>query len=221
MYLAILFLIELLILFLLSKNLTNHLFNFFYRTTKSKNLSIYLMSLLFLPGTVIHELSHMFMAIILQIPVGHMELMPKLIGQDLKMGSVQIAKSDPLRRVMIGMAPFLFGVSIIIGMFFYVSKNNLFNNQLFILILSYLVFEIGNTMFSSKKDMEGALELSLLIAIMGIILYLIGFRLPALDPNTLFSNPIIKQAFQNGNIYLAMPIGLDITVICILRLLKP
>ena len=220
MYFAILFFLELLILFLLSKNLTNHLFNFFYSTTKSKNVSIYLMGLLFLPGTVIHELSHMFMAILLQVPVGNMELIPKLSGENLKLGSVQIAKSDPVRRALIGMAPFLFGTTIIIGIFFYISKNNLFNNQLIIFFLAYLVFEIGNTMFSSKKDMEGALELIFVISIIITILFLIGFRLPALNPNVFFSNPVVFQTFEKGSIYLAVPIGIDLIVIALLKLIR-
>jgi hypothetical protein len=220
MYYAVLFLIEILFLFLLSKSLTNNLFNLFYRLTKSKRISIYLMSLLFLPGTVIHELSHMFMAVILQVPVGNMELMPKLVGQDLRMGSVQIAKSDPIRRALIGMAPFLFGTAIIFGMFFYITKNNLFDNRLIVIMLAYFVFEIGNTMFSSRKDMEGALELLLVFLILFVVLYLVGFRLPSLNPNVLFSNKIIIQTFKTGSLYMAGPVMIDLALIALLKLLR-
>lgn len=220
MYFAILFFIELFILFLLSRSLTNYLFTFFYRTTKSKSISIYLMSLLFLPGTVVHELSHMLMAILLQVQVGNMELFPKLIGENLKMGSVQIAKCDPLRRFLIGAAPFLFGTLITLGIFFFTAQNNLFDYKLTVIIISYLVFEIGNTMFSSKKDMEGAIELLVVILFITILFYLIGFRLPALNPNIIFTNPIIKQTFQKGSLYLLAPIGINIMIICIFRFFK-
>lgn len=178
------------------------------------------MSLLFFPGTVVHELSHMFMAIILYVPVGNLELIPKLVGQNLKLGSIQIAKSDPIRRVLIGMAPFLFGTTILIGVFYYVSTNKLFNNQIVILILGYLVFEIGNTMFSSKKDMEGALELMLVISILIAIFYFAGLRLSAMNPDVLFRNPLVEQTFQKASLYLTAPIGIDLIQIIILKLLR-
>lgn len=214
------FLIELFALFLLSKSLSNHLFNLFYRVTKSKRLSIYLISTLFLPGTVVHELSHVIMAVILRVEVGQIEFMPKLIGDNLKLGSVQVAKSDPVRRTLMGTAPFLFGISIIIGIFFYVSTNNLINNQLIVILLLYLVFEIGNTMFSSKKDMEGALELMLVVSILIAILYFAGLRLPALNPDIIFGNPLVEQTFQEASLYIAAPIGIDILIIASLKLLK-
>lgn len=178
------------------------------------------MSILFFPGTLVHELSHMFMAIILQVKIGNMELIPKLIGQELKMGSVQIARSDPIRRVMIGMAPFLFGTSILLGIFFYAVQNKLLDNQIFIILIGYIVFEIGNTMFSSKRDMEGAFELLLVIIVLIILLYIVGFRLPILNPSIIFSNHVLKEGFQKGNIYLAVPLGIDLIVISLLKLTR-
>jgi hypothetical protein len=215
-----LFLIELLLLFLLSKSLTNQLFAFFYQTTRSKKISIYLLSILFLPGTIIHEISHALMAAILQVRVGRMEFIPKLVGNNLKMGSVEVGHSDPIRRILIGTAPFLFGVSILIGTFFYAIQNDLLTNKLYVIVISYIVFEIGNTMFSSRKDLEGALGVTLAFMLISVIFYLIDFRLPALSPSIIFSNPIIKEVLQKACIYLLFPIGIDIILISILKLLK-
>lgn len=167
----LIFFAELLILFTLSKTLTNLLFGFFYGTTRSKKASIYLMSILFLPGTLIHELAHGFMATLLFVPVGKMELLPKLVGNNLKLGSIEIERTDPVRRLLIGAGPFIFGVFILLGIFLYGARADLFTNQLFIIIAGYAVFEIGNTMFSSKKDMEGALELILAVLAIVLILY--------------------------------------------------
>ncbi len=220
MLFVLLFFIELLILFVFSKTLTNLLFAFFYKTTKNKKLTIYSMSILFWPGTLIHELSHAFMGILLQVPIGRMEFMPKLVNNILKLGSVEIAKTDPIRRILIGTAPFFFGTSILLGIFFYAVQNDLFSYQSSIIVIGYLVFEIGNTMFSSKKDMEGALEVIVALIAISIIFYIVGFRISAFSTEVIFSNPIIIQTFQKADIYLATPIGIDLVIIFLLKLLK-
>lgn len=214
------FLIELSVLFLLSRQLTNRLFSFFYHTTKSKRVSVYFMSALFLPGTLIHELSHAIMAILLQVRVGEMELLPKLVDNNLRLGSVQVAKSDPIRRFLIGAGPFLFGATIIIGSFFYAGKASAFSNPLFIVLGLYLVFEIGNTMFSSKKDMEGSVELFLTLIIIAAVLYIAGLRIPQINPFYLFGNYLLQQTLQKADLYLAAPIGIDLMLILLLKLSK-
>lgn len=220
MILAALFLAELLVLFILSRTLTNLLFAFFYQTTRSKKISIYLLSILFLPGTIIHEISHALMAAILQVRVGRMEFIPKLVGNNLKMGSVEVGHSDPIRRILIGISPFLVGICLIIGVLYYTTQADLFSYQVTVVAISYLVFEIGNTMFSSRKDLEGALGVTLAFILISIIFYLIGFRLPALSPSIIFSNPIIKEVLQKASIYLLFPIGIDFILISILKLLR-
>ena len=178
------------------------------------------MSFLFLPGTLIHELAHLIMSMILQVPVGSMELFPKEIESGIKLGSVQIGKTDPFRRMLIGMAPLLFGVLIIFGIFFYSIQSGLLNNKLSVLLISYIVFEIGNTMFSSKKDMEGFIELLITIIILTVIFYLIGIRLPAFNPQLFFSNILIQEIFKKVNLYLILPLGVDILLILILKIKK-
>ncbi len=220
MIFAAFFLAEILILFLLSRTLINLLFTLFYRTTRSKKISIYLLSFLFLPGTIIHELAHAMMAGILQVHVGKMEFIPKLDGNNLKMGSVEIGRTDPIRRILVGTAPFLFGTSILVATFFYAAQNNLFDHQLYIIVMSYLVFEIGNTMFSSKKDMEGTLEVIFALIFIAVVFYLVGFRLTALNPETILSNPLVTQTFQKASTYLAAPIGIDFVLIAVLKSLK-
>ena len=178
------------------------------------------MSFLFLPGTVIHEMAHAFMAILMGVNVGHMEFIPKLIGQSLKLGSVEIAHTDPVRRLFIGIGPFLFGTILILGAFFYATKMSLFDNQLFVIVISYCIFEIGNTMFSSKKDMEGAFEVIVALIFITLVVYFAGFRIPAMNPSIIFANPLLLQTFQKADIYLAAPIGIDILLIVIIKIFK-
>src|SRR5580704_5390415 len=97
-----LFFIELVVLFLLSRNLTRVLSHFFYQLTKNKTFTISALAFLFFPGTVIHELAHALFAGLLGVHVGEIEFMPKIEGDKVKLGSVQIAQTDPIRRFLIG-----------------------------------------------------------------------------------------------------------------------
>lgn len=216
----LLFFGELFTLFLLSKTLINLLSSFYYRLTHSKKATIYLLSFLFLPGTIIHELSHYAMALILRVPVGELELVPKLVDGGVKMGSVKIGETDPIRRVIIGTAPFFIGTLLILGLFFYGFQQELFENKFYIFLTGYLVFEIGNTMFSSKKDMEGALGLLLTILALAAIFYLVGLPLSAFASEVIFVNPLFIQIFQKASIYLLAPIGINLILIALFKVFK-
>lgn len=220
MFYAILFLAELLFLFLLSRTLTRSLSYLLYHLTRSEHMTIQIMAFLFFPGTAVHELAHAVMAGVLGVPVGHMEFMPKIEGNRVKLGSVQVAHTDFFRRFLIGAAPFFTGTLILLGILYFAAQNNLFENYLIVLLIGYVVFEIGNTMFSSKKDMEGALELFGTIIVITIILYFLGVRLPAIDPNAFFNQPLVQEILQKGCLFLAVPIAIDIAVITILKLIK-
>jgi hypothetical protein len=218
MLFAITFLSELFALFFLSKLVTRRLSSLIYKLTKSQKATIYSMAFLFFPGTVIHELSHFLMAGLLFVPVGHIELWPKLEGEHIKLGSVAIAETDIFRRFFIGAAPFFLGTSLLLGLLFFAAQNNLFANKLYILLLGYAVFEIGNTMFSSQKDMEGAVELLAATAFFATIFYFLGVRLPAISFEGFFANPIVLQTLHQGSIFLLVPLGIDILLLVILKL---
>src|ERR1035437_2432032 len=100
---SVFLLLEISILFLLSRSISK---------TLSKFMSINFLSFLFLPGIIVHELSHILVAAILFVPVGSMEFAPKRHGNAVKLGSVEIAKTDPIRRSIIGCAPFFMGLLI-------------------------------------------------------------------------------------------------------------
>jgi len=73
-------------------------------------------SILVLPGTVIHELSHWLIAEILQVRTGEIVILPELAseGKEERLGSVQTERTDPLRGFLIGIAPFLTGLLILV-----------------------------------------------------------------------------------------------------------
>src|SRR5882672_2817687 len=212
-----LFFIELFILFLLSRRLTRILSQLFYHISKSQQVTITAIAILFFPGTLIHEFAHALSAGLLGVHVGTIEFMPKIDGDRVKLGSVQIAHTDPIRRFIIGAAPFFLGTTLLISLLFYFVQNQLFNNYLFVIFVGYAIFEIGNTMFSSKKDMEGAIELFIAIILIIIIFYLLGVRLPAINPNAILSQPLVQEVFQRGSVFLLVPLGIDGFIILLLK----
>lgn len=180
-------------------------------------MTISLIAFLFLPGTIIHELAHAFSAGLLGVHVGEIEFVPKVHGDSVKLGSVQIAQTDPIRRFLIGAAPFFAGTAIMLGLIFFAVQNHLFDNYFLVILIAIAVFEIGNTMFSSKKDMEGALELLGTLALLVLIFYLLGVRLPSFNPDTFLSQPFIKEVFQRGSLFLLFPLAIDVLIVLLLR----
>ena len=60
--------------------------------------------MLFLPGTVIHELAHVLSAGVLLVHVGEVEFMPQQTPEGIKLGSAQIGQRH------------FFGVAVTVGM---------------------------------------------------------------------------------------------------------
>jgi hypothetical protein len=138
-------------------------------------------SIFFLPGILIHELSHFFAAQLLNVRTGNINIFPQEIkGENVLMGSVQSEHTDPFREILIGAAPFftgLFVISFITMINFsavFGGVNNSWEALTHLSFLNifflYLIFSIGNTMFISKEDQRGLWFLPLiLIAIVSLI----------------------------------------------------
>lgn len=172
------------------------------------------MAFLFLPGTFVHEAAHALSALFLLVPVSDFELMPRMEKDGVKLGSVQIMRVDPFRRFIIGIAPIIVGVSILLGALWYSYSHIPFTSWWMYGVLVYILFEIGNTMFSSKRDLDGALELLIITFIFGSLFYFLGFRgQTIIIPNTL------QTFFQTASIFLLIPFAIDLVIIILIRIL--
>ncbi len=180
-------------------------------------MTVYAFAFLFLPGTFLHEFAHYLTAMILFVPAGDISLSPKLTHDSLKLGSVTIGKTDPFRRLLIGTAPVFIGLSVILASLYYSSHEGLLKNPWIILLLGYIVFEVGNTMFSSEKDMEGALELLAAMIFLGIICYILGLRIPWSFAQGYLSQSTITTIMQKGIMYLVFPIVVDLVFVLFLK----
>jgi len=162
----------------------------FLLITRQPEISMALFSLMFLPGVVLHEVSHFFMAHLLGVRTGRFSIIPKkLEGGRIQLGYVETASSDFFRDAMIGVAPLVTGG--IFVAFAGVSRlglntiwESINQGQISSINLAlksvidrpdfwlwfYLIFTVGSTMLPSSSDRRAWLPL---ISVMVILLALI------------------------------------------------
>lgn len=180
------------------------------------------MALVFFPGVIIHELAHTFMAAIFFVPVRHMEFVPKITEYEVKLGSVQIGRCDPIRRLLIGVAPVFVGIILLVGILFLFYTNALGPFHELPKVLQYffialLFFIIGNTMFSSKKDVEGSIEFFLIVILLIFLLYLFGIQLPITTLVSFFEQEKVQVIGKNISIVLLFPLAANILIVSFLK----
>ncbi len=187
----VIILVELIILWLLSRRLTQNLYVVWFLLTKSRPTAIGFLSFLFFPGTVIHELAHLFTAEILGVHTSGLTLVPEgLEEKNVRTGSVAIAQSDPIRRAIIGIAPVFVGLGSLGLISYFIpglwnqmtidfTNGIIFSQGSFYLVLlsGYSLFAVSNTMFSSSEDMEGFWPVVIVIGLLFAAAYIAGIRI--------------------------------------------
>ncbi len=212
------FTLEIVLLFFLSKKLIKALSITFYRIFKNHKAVVSALAVLFLPGTIVHELAHLLTAGIMLVPVGEISVLPEVEEGGVKLGSVQIGKVDPFRLTIVGVAPVLLGMLSILGILYFAQTSQNLSWWQIILGL-YLIFEISNTMFSSKKDIEGTI--GFVVAILVVILLVVGtlyfWKPQLLQDIWLYLNSqnleAVSKFFRLSSLYLLVPLTLDLLII--------
>lgn len=208
---------ELTILALLSRKLTQLSFLVLLLLTKSRSVAITVLTVFLFPGTVIHELSHLFTAEILGVHTGKLTLAPESIeASEIQSGSVAIAKTDPFRRTLIGVAPTITGIISLSILSWYLSQTQQF---IIAIALLYLILTISNTMFTSKEDMNGVVPVAITLALVGGAAYLAGLNIALPEQLYLFINTLTVSLAQHLGIILVINlIGLSANTLLILLL---
>ncbi|MFO7697948.1 MAG: hypothetical protein R6X16_12440 [Anaerolineae bacterium] len=197
--------------------------------TGSSTAALYVYHAMVLPGTALHELSHLLCAWLLRVPAGGLTLTPVIDGPgSARFGSVQIGRVDPLRESLIGLAPLISGVAMVIAIASqslgvspsgeswqgaataFQSLAQAPDSGVWI----YLLAAIGNTMLPSSADRRA--WLALLIAallVVGVLLLMGAGPVPSL----------VTQWMWRAGSYLAGALGLtllvDLVVGALIRLL--
>jgi hypothetical protein len=109
--------------------------------------------MLLLPGTFLHEAGHLILAVFLGVRTGEMKLFPE-VGESgsIRLGQVEIAVSDPVRRTLIGLAPVFGGLLLIWVSSYFVTLTS---QPFWWLLYGYLLIQVSLTMFSSREDLQG------------------------------------------------------------------
>lgn len=162
--------------------------------SRSAEFSIALFSIIFLPGVILHELSHYLIALILGVRAASFSLIPHLLPNGrLQLGYVETVRADFLRDSLIGAAPLIAGGSVVallaVTRLDLIPLWDTFRNgqwSLFWLGLTllpktpdfplwfYLLFTISSTMLPSPSDRHAWLPLGVTIAVLLGIAVLAG-----------------------------------------------
>lgn len=156
-----------------------------------------------------HELSHFLVAKILFVPVGKFSLKPQKLEKEIVLGSVAIARTNIVKRLLIGVAPVFTGLFIILAAAYVAVTRNMASEPTTVALFIYFVFVVANTMFSSKTDLVGAWKVVLFGVLAAILFYLLGVRV--------YLN-INAEVFKFASLYLFPAIAIDSGILIALSL---
>lgn len=202
----IVFLLLVIGIYFFSRKAMNEVFYFLMRIFKNYHLALAIITLILLPGTLVHELSHFIMALVLLLPVKSMSLFPVFEANEIKLGEVRFEKRDALRSGIVGIAPFVVGILMLTAIFYF----RIFPGQDLILnfLMAYLIFSISSNMFSSRQDLKDAIFIIPLIVVGMAIFYLFDIKL-----DMTLVNAIMKEA----NYYLFLVLAINFGAFVLFR----
>lgn len=200
----------------------------FLLITRRSDIALVLFSIIFLPGVLLHELSHFLMALLLRVRTGRFSLIPRPMPNGrLQLGYVETASTDFLRDALIGLAPLLVGSFFVIyaGLYrmglpavwdevisngpasFGAALSALPNRPDFWLWF-YLTCAVSSTMLPSASDRRAWLPVFVAILLL-FVLALIAGAGPWLAANLA---PLLNKGLRT----LAVVMGISVTLQCIL-----
>ncbi len=185
----------------------------FLKIARNENLAIRLFHFFLLPGVIVHELAHLIVAEVMLVRTGGLSFTPEPDEDKIVMGSVGIEETDPIRRAIIGFAPVFVGILIIsFFVFYFLSDKSSLGFPWNYVLVFFAVFQIGNTMFSSRKDLEGSMILLIVISLIIVLAYFLGLRLPE-GVVSYLSSESFTGIVKKGIWVLFFPIGIDLAII--------
>lgn len=203
------FLLQIVIIYIISKLTIRELFLFLRKFFRTDFPVFIIVSLLFLPGTLIHETAHFITALLLMLPVKSISIFPKWEKNKIKLGEVLFVKKDFLRAILVGIAPVFFGIGILFTLFYFniYPANNLGLNILY----SYLIFSISANMFSSKQDFKGLVLFIPVVLLLIVLFYAFDIKINISDINVIMNKV---------NLYIFFVLVIDVFLFVFTKLLN-
>ncbi len=182
-----------LLMLLLKRWIHRHVQGIGLLLTREPDRAFLMYSLLLFPGTVVHETAHSLMAIFLDVPVRKFSLVPaKQPRGMMRLGFVEIDRTDTVREALIGVAPLLAGSVVVLLLAPHelpsIEGTASLTAQLSALVASlpralqaadfwlllYLIFAISNGMLPSESDRQAWGPVLIWFAIILVLVYLSG-----------------------------------------------
>jgi len=210
------FVTQLLFLYIISRTAIQSLFEVFMGFLKSKKAAFSLISIFFLPGTVFHELAHFLAATILFIKVRDIKIFPHFEDDKIKLGTVTYEKKDPIRGIIIGIAPIFLGLFA----FWFFAVFRLFPTGIWWqnLLMGYLIFVLSSTMFSSKQDLVDLVYVLPLAVVVIIVFYIFGIKIDITVANVATIRKFI-DTLRYLNLFLLFSIAINVGIIILVKTL--
>ncbi len=179
-----------------------------YLVTGHPTVAMWIFFLIFLPGTLVHEFSHWLVAKLLGVKTGRVVIWPEAKRDgSLWLGAIQVARSDPLRSSLIGLAPLISGSLLVALIGSHLELDRLGDALIssrwervwdalaysaslpdFWLWL-YLLFAVANRMLPSPADREPWKSVILFLALISIAVVSAGWT-PRITPE--LSNTLLN-----------------------------
>jgi len=228
------FLLSLLLLAWVSRQLSLQIQLLFHLITRNGDLTIVLLFLLLLPGIVIHEGAHWIAAYVLGLKPSKFRVWPKKQRQHIGLGSVNVRGGQLWQESIVGMAPLIVGSILLalIGEYIFDARQfslaigeqrwlaSIYTLQQALLkpdgiLWGYLLFAIGNAMMPSASDREPIRPLFFTVALI-LGLYLL-FGLPIAPFARLFYG--ITPILHNITNAFIFTLALDVIILAIIYLI--
>src|SRR3990170_4820904 len=209
-------------LYYVSRRLITRLHGISVALVQNQKAAIWILAFIFLPGTIVHELSHFLLATLFRVPTGHISIFPNFKHiekgkQDISMGHIQIAQTGPFRHTLIGIAPLFVGLSLlyfIAHLFFPNNLQQMTNDQLLMTALgAYFLFSISLTMFTSRSDLRSFIFVAPVVILLTIALFLAGIRISV----TRSLSETLGGIIQRLNFSLAVSAVIDAAILLLMR----
>jgi len=215
---VLLIVFQLLFLSFISNKLFSRIYFFLHKIFKKDSTVVLLVSLLFLPGTFIHELCHAMAATFLGSRVTAFSIWPKIEGDSIKMGYAEVEVLDIFRNSLIGIAPLLVGTFAL----YFLSSSFQSADLVYKIIYLYFIFQISNSMFLSPADVKEVRVLLFITTFLFILSYLINFYFYKLsffpqDFSFLYTSSYL-ETLKTLNFFLIFPVIFNLSLFLLAKI---
>lgn len=200
------------LLYLAAHRSLQEVYHVLHRLTHSDHAAKVLISIWYLIGTFVHELSHFFVALILGHTVKSFSILPEFEAGGIKLGSVVYYKKDRFRSILVGIAPVFGGTAVAYGLYLLLlAYGASWGITAFLL---YALFVILTNMFSSSQDLQDVIYLIPMSIFAIIIGYIVGFDLAwfAGTPVAALLSTFFVTMIQVGCVALLVHVGIWVGV---------